>query len=752
MRTCLLVLIAIALISPAPFAAAQCDEGWLPGPPLSAFDGPSRAMTLWDPDGAGQQAEWLVVGGRFSTAREIPALSIAAWDGIRWHSFGRGLAIDQSDYLYGGIHALTVFDGRLVAAGDIVASDDRPLNHIAFWDGRSWQPLGEGLDDRVRALTVHGGVLIAAGDFTYSGETPISRVAGWDGARWHALGDGIGEGEVEALAVYGGELVAGGHFTTAGGVPADSIAVWNGADWRPLGTGVAGGSDAAIHAMAVLDGALIVGGTFSSAGGRVASNLAEWDGQEWRPIYSEMSREVRSLEVVDGQLVASGRIASQYLNPSSIMRLERGAWVQIGPSGSMPANDLIQYRGRLFACGWLGDPFPSSIVQWDASQYSPQWRVLGREPDLHRPLRAMIEFNGELIGSTLFTRTYQTPSLVVRWDGRQWTSFGSSPGVVSRGVIRDFAVYRNALFAGGSMSSNGVSVDFGLAQLYGTQWLPVPGATSGVSALCVYHDELLIGGWGLSRWDGMTMRLVEPRPEDRIFAMTVFRDELIVGGEFQATSDGQELRYIGAWNGSQWHSLGTGMEFRVWALTVYNDRLIAGGEFLSAGDVYAAGIAQWDGENWDRVGDVDIGYAYKLANYHGELIAAGDISKAYGAPSAGIARWDGQEWHALDEGIQENSIGQGTGSLAVHDDRLFVSGAFIRAGGRVSAYWGRWGPSLPGDLNGDDRVDLIDLYGLLQGFGREVDAVYSDGDFDIDGDVDISDLAALLGSFGMTCP
>jgi hypothetical protein len=58
----------------------------------------------------------------------------------------------------------------------------------------------------------------------------------------------------------------------------------------------------------------------------------------------------------------------------------------------------------------------------------------------------------------------------------------------------------------------------------------------------------------------------------------------------------------------------------------------------------------------------------------------------------------------------------------------------------------------PGDVNGDDVVNLTDLSTLLTNFGRSGDAQRSHGDLDGDQDVDLVDLATLLTNFGSSCP
>lgn len=57
----------------------------------------------------------------------------------------------------------------------------------------------------------------------------------------------------------------------------------------------------------------------------------------------------------------------------------------------------------------------------------------------------------------------------------------------------------------------------------------------------------------------------------------------------------------------------------------------------------------------------------------------------------------------------------------------------------------------PGDVNGDNVVDLTDLATLLGNYGTGSGGTYSQGDLNGDGAIDLSDLSLLLSAFGTTC-
>lgn len=737
--------IATLFISSAGVRAfGQCLDAWYPGPHFAGVAGYPHAMTVWDRDGSDPTPPWLIVAGQFAVARNISALNIAAWDGARWHSFGEGLFVDDNNP-WVGIQALHVHRGELYAGGDFTASGERSVPHVARWDGRDWQPLGAGVNARVQALASFRGDLIAAGEFSQAGSATTNRIARWDGQQWAPLAGGIDGWSVYALAEFAGDLIAAGSFHAAGGMPASAIAAWDGSEWRPLGSGI-GDRDGFpwVKTLVEFEGALLAGGEFETAGGVPARNFAEWDGQTWRPVYSSFDWSVETLRVIAGQLVVAGYTTEyQSALQGSVMRLEGGAWNRLGPTSGAYATDLAEFGGRIVACG-MGENTPANVCQW----VDPFWRTLGSPPDVESELSSFAEYNGDLVAGVSFMRSDASRGPFVRWTGQHWSQLGFAPRA---DPVTAMTVFRGDLFASG-VFTDGDYPSAGLLRFNGSQWLPQFGAPFAWS-LCVYHDELIAGSIFVFAWNGERWRQIDPGFDGRVRTLGVFRDELIAAGGFEhVTPDGTVLNHIAAWNGASWRAIGA-IDYDVWDVAVHRDRLVAAGDFPRVDDLEVNGIAQWDGATWSRLG-ADLGGegpVYDLTLFRDDLIASGAFAHAGGIEVNGIARWDGAAWHPLGEGVTAPRPYYGVAAMIEHDNTLFVSGSFYQLGDEVSAFWGRWGPRMDGDVNLDADVDIADLYWLLARFGTSSDATPQDGDTDADGDIDVQDLASLLANFGTTC-
>lgn len=299
------------------------------------------------PDGS------VIAGGSFTASGSDGARFVARWNGLDWTRLGNGPD--------GTVRALaTMPNGDVVAGGDFLHAGGpgggNNARCIARWNGADWLPLGPptypGMNDKVHALVaLPNGNLIAGGDFDFAGGFDVNHVARWNGYTWQPMGPGL-NGTVYALAVLpNGDVVAGGAFpnfiaiwndilhswSSPGGVndvvyavaslgdgsflagggftmPANGVARWHGS-WSSLGTGVNNGFAAGhVHALTVLaNGDVVAGGSFWHAGVISAYNIARWDvsQSQWTRIsgmdWIGTNSDVRALLTrKNGEVVAGG--------------------------------------------------------------------------------------------------------------------------------------------------------------------------------------------------------------------------------------------------------------------------------------------------------------------------------------------------------------------------------------------------------------------------------------------------------------
>lgn len=318
----------------------------------------------------------LVVSGDFTYAGTKRANHVATWNGD-WQPLGTGFNNFPA--------AFAEYDGKLVAGGAFTATGSSlSTNGVAYWNGADWLPLGDGVGGAgtldswwgVHALTVYEGKLVAGGNFTMAGGREALFVAAWDGSSWSTLDSGL-NAEVFALTVYDNKLIAGGAFTGPGyvGTPyTDSlrhIAAWNGSDWVPLGSGMFH----FVYSLSEFDGNLIAGGAFPTAGGLLVHNIAQWDGSEWLNLSSGTGNSVVCLTTYNERLVAGGYfIQAGTIAGNGIASWDGNDWSAMGNDRPAIIWDVAVHSDYLFACGAfsrIGGIKVSNIAYWDGNVWQP---------------------------------------------------------------------------------------------------------------------------------------------------------------------------------------------------------------------------------------------------------------------------------------------------------------------------------------------------------------------------------------------
>ncbi|CAB4911864.1 unannotated protein [freshwater metagenome] len=278
----------------------------------------------------------LYAGGAFSSANSAPfSKSIAVWDGATWDGLG-----DANQVLDGQVYAMAFGpDGSLYIGGTFASTSGAiGLNYVAKWTGSAWQPLGTGVNARVRSIAVDSqDNVYVAGDFTQAGSTMVSSIAKWNGSTWSGLGSGFAAtANIDIATDSHDNLYIVGDFASVGGVTANKAAKWNGSAWSALGGGLANG----IPFDLVIDTAdqVYVAGSFTSAKTSADSivagtnSFARWNGATWQgmsTVFNGGGARTVAIGGPYGTVFAGGDMTST--NPAS-STLNYLAQVQPGPT------------------------------------------------------------------------------------------------------------------------------------------------------------------------------------------------------------------------------------------------------------------------------------------------------------------------------------------------------------------------------------------------------------------------------------
>ena len=629
----------------------------------SRFDG-----THWQPMGSGissgnlqfvaEFAEYqgaLFAGGRFCCAGGQSTSSIARWDGNQWSALGSGVA--------GIVRAMVVYQGELIVAGEFTSAGGIPALNIARWNGTTWQPVGGGLhksyDPEVHDLVVGSdGKLYASGEFDTAGGLTVNNVAVWDGTSWSAMANGLPgalNARVYSLAWYQGQVYAGGNYDlTAGGADHEKLAVWDGSTWSAAGVFPDGAiTGNAIESMTVIGTDLYVCGNIVEVNGISLNRMARFDGTQWHATGGVAGSDVQTViySTVEhgGKLIVGGEFSQigNTLGPGlstvshSVGSYDGANWAGIGKGLGLnaSANDGVLWNGGLVAVGSFteaGSQFVQGSNLWPGPVFydGTDWSSM---VDVYGQVRTVAVWNNDLIIAGSFTKVNgQSIQGVARFDGVQWTGFGSGFSVsADRAAL---AVYRNQLYAGGTggvMRWNGSTWESFAPQLYGH-----------VNDLHVYQDVLYIGGsiaGNLVSWDGTTQQTVAGGASDRVSCFETFEGDLIIGGSF-ASAGGVTANRLARWNGTTMSEFPGISGTLVSALAVFQGELYASGNLIMPGLPANKYVARWDGNSWAAMGEGfgSGGQANTLIadDLGGHLYAGGIIATAGGNPARYFASWD----------------------------------------------------------------------------------------------------------------
>lgn len=279
-------------------ARLNTNQNWEKFGADSFFKGASGVIRTIKQDGVNYY-----VGGSFLGIGSTSIDHLAMWNGSSWEGLGE-------EAISGTVYDILVDENLVYVAGSFTSIGDLQVNRIAVWDKNTeqWSSLNGGANSAIFTLLKVGNSIYAGGVFTEIDGNPANRIAIWDGNNWSNLGNGV-NGTVHAMIEYDGKLFVGGSFNEAGLDVVNHIAAWNGENWEALGDGL----DAAVYDLVATDSSLIMGGEFENSPDGEASHIVEWvsETDSWKTFGLGFNDRVEALHIHDGTLYAGGKFTRE---------------------------------------------------------------------------------------------------------------------------------------------------------------------------------------------------------------------------------------------------------------------------------------------------------------------------------------------------------------------------------------------------------------------------------------------------------
>ena len=403
--------------------------------------------------------------------------------GDAWSVVGQGKVNSVSDVEISSA-------GNVYAVGDF--SDEVGINStsMAMWNGSQWQVLsgdGHNLDangikmavtSNTNADVVYLGYINNDYMITSDGRQ-LERYARWDGSNWHGLGYAVGpffndshpgnlNNKINDLAWDGSYLYAGGRFEYIGDDSVNYVARWDSAnmEWSQLGsTGLS--SPGAVYALRYHNNALYIAGDFATADGMTVNNIVKWNGNSFVALGNGLSHPTYNASVYDITFVNDTLYAlgEQFFDTAdNIAYFDGTMWHPFSKVPVISSGDAISiayYKNNLYVM----TSYHPYVYEYDRSQ--DKWIQIASSVNSGSSYQTLYANKDYLyLGGRFSQIDNVTCNDVARWDGNNWSAFGSG----FSGPVYDIYTNGNDVYAGGDFVSSGNDTLWSITKWDGTKW------------------------------------------------------------------------------------------------------------------------------------------------------------------------------------------------------------------------------------------------------------------------------------------
>jgi hypothetical protein len=395
---------------------------------------------------------------------------------------------------FDGVPVTMAIQGRSVfAAGDFARAGDVPAISVAKWNGTAWcnlgDPAGNSLfgDPTGATIVANWDGCYVFGSFSAAGNLPVSSATLWDGEQWSGLGNGLANATLplKAAAVASGVYLSG-PFSIPGFdlswplIFWQGLAQWENDQWIGLGASsprsfrILTSADSAFYALAIPTG-----------WNATTTSLEKWDGLEWTAIPHPPSPPPPPF-VWSGDSpspnyeVAAADDNSLYLltEGTSIKKWDGSGWSTLPGSFSTdrttglfqtpaPAtiSTMIVHQGQLHVAGdfvRIDGQIITNFARWNGSTWTSVGDAFTSSSDR---ITSMAKSGGTLyVAGNFQSIGGQNARHVAKWNGTGWTALGEG---LSNGFSEvssvSLAAFGNRLYVVGNFKVAGGKPSQGFA-------------------------------------------------------------------------------------------------------------------------------------------------------------------------------------------------------------------------------------------------------------------------------------------------